>query len=171
MVTVVLSLPKSMVFVALGSPSSKNSKAAKYGKVVAIAVVVIITLFASIWIRKRMVVATREVMAERGLTGDDEELGMLNSSGQSGNVAGRDTSYHGAGKANAPPYEPYQSQQASGAGSTSYPQQYPQQNQTAGYDAHHHSAPEVVNEGYTPYRAAGDVEERPLGGQSVGYTR
>ncbi|MAD87108.1 MAG: hypothetical protein CL912_29465 [Deltaproteobacteria bacterium] len=59
MATVVLSLPKSMVFVALGSPSSKNSKAAKWGKVAAIAIVVIITIFASMWIRRKMAVATR----------------------------------------------------------------------------------------------------------------
>jgi len=58
MATVVLSLPKSMVFVALGSPSSKNSKAAKWGKVAAIAIVVIITIFASMWIRRKMAVAT-----------------------------------------------------------------------------------------------------------------
>lgn len=43
MATVILSLPKSMVFVALGSPSSEGSKAAKWGKVVAIGVVVLIS--------------------------------------------------------------------------------------------------------------------------------
>ena len=43
MATVFLSLPKSMVFVALGSPSSEGSKAAKWGKVVAIGIVVIIS--------------------------------------------------------------------------------------------------------------------------------
>jgi len=43
MITVVLSLPKSMVFVALGTPSSESSKGTKYAKVVAIGVVVLIT--------------------------------------------------------------------------------------------------------------------------------
>jgi hypothetical protein len=43
MSTVILSLPKSMVFVALGTPSSESTKATKYGKVVAIGVVVAIT--------------------------------------------------------------------------------------------------------------------------------
>lgn len=43
MVTVILSLPKSIVFVALGSPSSQNSKGVKWAKVVAIGVVVVIT--------------------------------------------------------------------------------------------------------------------------------
>jgi hypothetical protein len=43
MITVILSLPKSIVFVILGTPSSENSKAAKFAKVIAIGVVVIIT--------------------------------------------------------------------------------------------------------------------------------
>jgi len=43
MATVILSLPKSMVFVALGSPGSENSKATKYGKVVAVGVVIAIS--------------------------------------------------------------------------------------------------------------------------------
>lgn len=41
--TVILSLPKVIVFVALGTPSSEHSKGAKAGKVVAIGVVVVIT--------------------------------------------------------------------------------------------------------------------------------
>jgi len=78
MATVILSLPKSMVFVALGSPSSEHSKGAKWGKVVAIGIVVLITVFASWWIRKKMVVATREIEAERNITHDgDEEYEML----------------------------------------------------------------------------------------------
>jgi hypothetical protein len=43
MITVILSLPKSIVFVALGAPVSKNSKGAKWAKVVAIGVVVLVT--------------------------------------------------------------------------------------------------------------------------------
>jgi hypothetical protein len=43
MTTVILSLPKSMVFIALGTPSSESSKGGKYAKVAAIAVVVAIT--------------------------------------------------------------------------------------------------------------------------------
>ncbi len=43
MITVILSLPKTMVFVALGNPSSENSKGNKYAKVVAIGVLVVIT--------------------------------------------------------------------------------------------------------------------------------
>lgn len=43
MVTVVISLPKSLVFVALGAPTSEGSKGAKVGKVIAIAVVIVIT--------------------------------------------------------------------------------------------------------------------------------
>jgi hypothetical protein len=43
MITVILSLPKSMVFVALGTPSSESSKGLKYAKVVAIGVLVAIT--------------------------------------------------------------------------------------------------------------------------------
>lgn len=43
MTTVILTLPKQIVFVILGSPSTQNSKGAKAGKIVAIAVVVVIT--------------------------------------------------------------------------------------------------------------------------------
>jgi uncharacterized membrane protein YdjX (TVP38/TMEM64 family) len=43
MITVILSLPKTMVFVALGNPNSENSKGNKYAKVVAIGVLVVIT--------------------------------------------------------------------------------------------------------------------------------
>ena len=43
MTTVILSLPKSMVFVALGTPSSENSKGTKFAKVKAIGVLVVIT--------------------------------------------------------------------------------------------------------------------------------
>ncbi|TVY36041.1 Golgi apparatus membrane protein [Lachnellula subtilissima] len=106
MATVILSLPKSMVFVALGSPSSEGSKAAKWGKVVAIGIVVIISgkspflampsiivLFASWWIRKKLIVATREIKAERGVTGgEDEEYQMLTPPTRSDED---ETSYHG----------------------------------------------------------------------------
>jgi len=91
MATVVLSLPKSMVFVALGSPSSEGSSAAKWGKVVAIGVVVLISVFASWWIRKKMIVATREIKAERGITtGEDGEYEMLAPPERAD-----ETSYHG----------------------------------------------------------------------------
>jgi hypothetical protein len=43
MTTVILSLPKSMVFVALGAPSSENRKGTKFAKVIAIGVLVVIT--------------------------------------------------------------------------------------------------------------------------------
>lgn len=43
MVTVIASLPKVIVFVALGTPSSEHSKGARAGKVIAIGVVVVIT--------------------------------------------------------------------------------------------------------------------------------
>lgn len=133
MVTVILSLPKSMVFVALGSPSSKNSKAAKYGKVVAIAVVVIITVFASIWIRKKMAIATRQVEQDRGISHGDEELGMLTPPPEE---SSEDTSYKGA----ATPTYPYQG--AAGESPT-YQQPYAEQHvvdQTTGTTT------------YTPYR-------------------
>jgi hypothetical protein len=121
MVTVILSLPKTIVFVVLGSSTSQNSKAAKWGKVVAIGVVVIITrklcrvskyavgfgltnyspvVFASIWIRKKMAIATEMIEAERGITHDDdeqvgdEELGMLGPRIDAS--ATHDTSYSGA---------------------------------------------------------------------------
>lgn len=43
MATVIASLPKTIVFVALGTPSSEHSKGARAGKVIAIAVLVVIT--------------------------------------------------------------------------------------------------------------------------------
>lgn len=110
MSTVVLSLPKSLVFVALGAPSSEGSKGTKYAKVVAIGVVVAITskpfkppklfryanlcvVFASFWIRKKMTVAIKEIEAERAAQGD-EELGMLGPNTMTTGPGG-DTSYKG----------------------------------------------------------------------------
>jgi hypothetical protein len=133
MITVILSLPKSMVFVALGTPSSEGTKATKYGKVVAIGVVVAITsmhpcssflpilpllivnlvVFASVWIRKKMVAAIKDIEAERAMQESaiegDEELDTLNP------MNGGDTSYKGAnaaapysyqGEARSSPYQP-----------------------------------------------------------------
>lgn len=105
MTTVILSLPKSLVFVALGSPSSQNSKAAKWGKAAAIFVVVVITLIASVWIRKQMKVATQQIEAERGITHEDEEMDMLGPKADQNGSAG-DTSYHGVGVASPYPYTP-----------------------------------------------------------------
>ncbi|KAJ5050811.1 uncharacterized protein L3040_002680 [Drepanopeziza brunnea f. sp. 'multigermtubi'] len=108
MATVILSLPKSMVFVALGSPSSKNSKTAKYGKVAAIVIVVIITIFASMWIRKKMTVATRKIMVERGIAlgGSDEELVMMDGDSERVDTRGEtDTSYKGVVTEQYVPYQ------------------------------------------------------------------
>lgn len=125
MATVFLSLPKNLVFVALGTPASENSKGAKWAKVVAIGVVVVITLFASWWIRKKMTVAIKEIQSERAMTqGEgDEEFAMLTPPVHSNELD--DSSYHGAattaqypyqggehdtsynGAANTSPYPPY----------------------------------------------------------------
>ncbi|KAJ4421126.1 hypothetical protein N0V82_003890 [Gnomoniopsis sp. IMI 355080] len=70
MATVIASLPKVIVFVALGTPTSEHSKGAKAGKVVAIGVVVVITLFATRWIRRKMAIVTKEIEAERAAAGD-----------------------------------------------------------------------------------------------------
>lgn len=43
MATVVASLPKVIVFVALGTPSSEHSKGARAGKIIAIGVLIVIT--------------------------------------------------------------------------------------------------------------------------------
>ncbi|RDW57210.1 hypothetical protein BP5796_12660 [Coleophoma crateriformis] len=95
MVTVFLSLPKSIVFVALGTGSSENSKAVKWGKVVAIGVVVVITIFASLWIRKKMKIAIAEIKAERYIAQGGEELAMLRPEEHNMYINDtRDTSYH-----------------------------------------------------------------------------
>ncbi|KAN0094098.1 hypothetical protein V8E51_017282 [Hyaloscypha variabilis] len=112
MTTVILSLPKSMVFVALGTPSSEGSKGTKYAKVVAIGVVVAITIFASVWIRKKMNIAIKQIEAERALSHSalegEDELDTLNP-------ADGDTSYKGGpaaspyryqGGAQSAPYQP-----------------------------------------------------------------
>jgi hypothetical protein len=104
MTTVILSLPKSLVFVALGAPSSEGSKGTKVGKVIAIGVVVAITIFASWWIRKKMAIATKEIEAERaGIQGEpgDEELGMLGPNTTT--IGPNDTSYKGV--ATRDPYD------------------------------------------------------------------
>ncbi|KAG0650676.1 Golgi apparatus membrane TVP38 [Hyphodiscus hymeniophilus] len=104
----IISLPKTIVFVVLGAPTAKNSKGAKWAKVVAIGVVVIITIFASIWIRRKMAIAVQEIEAERGIShnGDDqtdEELGMLRQ--QTRYNVPDETSYSGAGVAVQYPYQ------------------------------------------------------------------
>lgn len=43
MATVIASLPKVIVFVALGTPSSEHSKGARAGKIIAIGVLIVIT--------------------------------------------------------------------------------------------------------------------------------
>ncbi|TVY62926.1 Golgi apparatus membrane protein TVP38, partial [Lachnellula suecica] len=119
MVTVFLSLPKSLVFVALGSPGNENNKAAKWGKVVAIGVVVIITIFASWWIRKKMAAATKQIEAERaGTAGDDEELGMLGPQVHA-TESPHDTAYHGA-KYQGLQQAPYQGAQDAQYGGAQY---------------------------------------------------
>lgn len=65
MISVILSLPKQIIFVVLGDPSSKGKTGAKIGKVIAVAVLVIVTLFGTRWIRKRLAIATKEIEAER----------------------------------------------------------------------------------------------------------
>ncbi|KAF8847179.1 hypothetical protein BDZ45DRAFT_666092 [Acephala macrosclerotiorum] len=174
MTTVVLSLPKSMVFVALGSPSSKNSKAAKYGKVLAIAVVVIITIFASIWIRKKMAIATREIMAERGISSSsDEELGMLTP--QQEGTGADDTSYKGAATP-VSTYPSYGNQGSSAAGPAPYqrPVSLPPDhtNTSTGYTGYQQPIPQGSGDSsYAPYRPDAVVEERPLGQQETEVVR
>ncbi|CAN8105041.1 unnamed protein product [Discula destructiva] len=87
MATVILSLPKVIVFVALGTPSSEHSKGARVGKVIAIGVLVVITLFATRWIRQKMAVATQEIGAERaampsGFFGREGDVEMGNGTTQ-----------------------------------------------------------------------------------------
>lgn len=43
MTTIILFLPKAIIFVALETPSSEHSKGAKVGKVIAVAVLVAVT--------------------------------------------------------------------------------------------------------------------------------
>ncbi|KAJ4388105.1 hypothetical protein N0V93_008710 [Gnomoniopsis smithogilvyi] len=87
MATVIASLPKVIVFVALGTPSSEHSKGARAAKIVAIGIVVVITLFATRWIRQKMAIVTKEIEAERAVAGGgspgtvpgDVEMGNNNS--------------------------------------------------------------------------------------------
>lgn len=65
MISVVLSLPKQIIFVVLGDPSSKGKTGAKIGKVIAVGVLVLITLYGTRWIYQRIVIAKREIEAER----------------------------------------------------------------------------------------------------------
>lgn len=65
MVSVILSLPKQIIFVVLGDPSNKGETGAKIGKVIAVGVLVIVTLYGTRWIRGRLAIATREIKAER----------------------------------------------------------------------------------------------------------
>lgn len=65
MITVILSLPKQIVFVYLGNPANTGKTGAKVGKVIAIGVLVIITLAGSWYLHKKMAIARAEIEAER----------------------------------------------------------------------------------------------------------
>lgn len=65
MTTVVLSLPKQIIFVVLGDPSLKDNKGATVAKVVAIIILILITIWGSMWVKRRLQVAKREIQAER----------------------------------------------------------------------------------------------------------
>lgn len=84
MTTVILSLPKTIIFVILSSPDLQNSTGAKVGKYFAIAILVAITIFASRWIGRRSRVAIKEIEEERTrLYGDADTHEMLRNDPES----------------------------------------------------------------------------------------
>jgi hypothetical protein len=89
-----------------------------------------------------MVIATKEIEAERGISQDDEELRMLTP--RQDGTATDDTSYNGAATS-VTPYPPYQG----AAGTASYQHQHP-----IPHDA--------GNTSYAPYRAGAVVQSGPL---------
>jgi len=110
MVTVILSLPKAMVFVALGTPSSEHSKGGKWAKIIAIAIVVLVTIFASIYIRKKMNIAIKEIEAERNMsqgdeTQNEEDVEMWPHQGHGTGIGNGNTSYTGVTGGAPRPYQ------------------------------------------------------------------
>lgn len=65
MLTVVLSLPKQIVFVILGDPDYKDVKAVSIAKAIAVVLLIIITIWGTRWVRQRLRVAKRDIRAER----------------------------------------------------------------------------------------------------------
>lgn len=113
MVTVLISLPKQIIFVILGSPSNQSSQGAKWAKVIAIGVLVIITIAASYWMRKKLAAATAEIEAERGVSRDDEDRvdeELTPVPPTANRYDGTDTAYH-----SAVPATPYHYQETVGA--------------------------------------------------------
>ena len=50
-----------------GNPNNEHKAGAKVGKIIAVGVLVLVTLYATWWIRKKITKATAEIEAERGI--------------------------------------------------------------------------------------------------------
>lgn len=69
MLSLILSLPKQIVFVILGYPANKDDKAAIAAKAIAISGLVIVTIWGTLWLRRQLRSAKDAIGAER-----DEKL-------------------------------------------------------------------------------------------------
>lgn len=65
MFTIILSLPKQIVFVILGYPSTKDDKGATAAKIVAISGLILVTIWGTIWLRRNLRIAKDAIRAER----------------------------------------------------------------------------------------------------------
>lgn len=63
--TIIISLPKQIVLVVLGYPSTQEEKGAIAAKVVAISFFIIVTIWGTVWLRQRLRMAKDAIRAER----------------------------------------------------------------------------------------------------------
>lgn len=60
-----ISLPKQIVLVILGYPSTKDNKGATVAKIIAISGFVIVTIWGTFWLRRQLRIAKDAIQAER----------------------------------------------------------------------------------------------------------
>jgi len=72
MTTIILSLPKQIVLVILGYPSTRDDKGATAAKVVSTTGFMIVTVWGTFWLKKQLRMAKDLIQAERNEELSDE---------------------------------------------------------------------------------------------------
>lgn len=65
MITIILSLPKQIVFVILGYPATKDDRGAVAAKVIAVTGLLVVTILGTVWLRRQIRFAKDAIRAER----------------------------------------------------------------------------------------------------------
>lgn len=72
MATIIISLPKQIVLVILGFPSTKDDKGAMAAKGIAVTGFIIVTIWGTLWLRGKLRLAKDAIQAERNEVLSDE---------------------------------------------------------------------------------------------------